>query len=78
LKIDIHQTTDEQGDIARLSKIISVLKDYPGRDEVRLNVINGGAPIPLRMPSIQTGYCPELKKRLTEIVGESGLKVETF
>jgi len=76
LLINIHQTKDEDGDIARLNKIMAILKTYSGRDEVRLNVVNGGAAIPMKLTNIQTGYCPELKQRLTELVGEAGLKVE--
>jgi len=76
LLINLQQTKDEDGDIARLGKIVAILKTYPGRDEVRLNVVNGGAAIPMKLPSVQTGYCPELKQRLVELVGEKGLKVE--
>jgi DNA polymerase-3 subunit alpha len=76
LLINLQQTKDEDGDIARLGKIVAILKTYPGRDEVRLNVVNGGAAIPMKLPNIQTGYCPELKQRLIEVVGEAGLKLE--
>jgi len=76
LIIDLHQTKDEQGDIDKLSRIVTILKEYKGKDEVLLNVINGGAPIPLKMPNLQAGYSPELKKRLVEITGEEGLKIE--
>lgn len=78
LTISIHQTKDEQGDIARLGKIVALLKEYQGKDEVRLNVLNGGAPVPLKMPNIQTSYSPELRKRLTGLIGEEDLKVENF
>jgi DNA polymerase III subunit alpha len=78
LMINIQQTKDEDGDINRLNKIVAILKTYSGRDEVRLNVINGGTPIPLKLTNIQTGYCPELRQRLAELVGEAGLKVETL
>jgi DNA polymerase III subunit alpha len=78
LTINIHQTDDKDGDITRFEKIVAALKDYPGRDEVRLNVVNNGASIPLKLPNVQTGYCPELKQRLTELLGEDGLKVEEF
>jgi DNA polymerase-3 subunit alpha len=77
LTINIQQTADADGDIARLSKIIAALKIYPGRDEVRLNILNGGDAIPLRLPNIFTGYCPELKQQLVELVGEGGFKVES-
>jgi DNA polymerase III alpha subunit len=76
LIINIHQTSDEQGDITRLNRIVALLKTYQGRDEVRLNVQNGGAAIPLRLPNILTGYCQELRSRLAELVGDEGLKVE--
>ncbi len=76
LIINLQQTDDESGDIARLGKIVSVLKSYDGRDEVQLNVINGSGAVPLKMPGLQTGYCPELEQRLVELVGEAGLKVE--
>jgi DNA polymerase-3 subunit alpha len=76
LLINIQQTKDADGDIARLNKIMAILKTYAGRDEVRLNVVNGGAAIPMKLPNIQTGYCLELKQRLIELVGEAGLKVE--
>jgi DNA polymerase-3 subunit alpha len=76
LTINIHQTSDEQGDITRLNRIVALLKTYQGRDEVRLNVQNGGAAVPLRLPNLLTGDCPELRTRLTELVGDEGLIVE--
>jgi DNA polymerase-3 subunit alpha len=78
LTIHINQTADAQGDISRLNQIIAALKAYTGHDEVRLKIINGGAAIPLKLPSIYTGYCPELKRHLIEIIGKDGLSVETI
>jgi DNA polymerase III subunit alpha len=75
LIINIHQTSDEAGDVARLDKIIELLKTYPGRDEVRLNILNGGDAIPLKLANISIGYCPELKQRLSDIIGPEGLSV---
>jgi len=77
LVINIKQTADADSDIARLNKIVTALKVYPGRDEVRLNILNGGEAIPLRLPNIFTDYCPELEKQLLELVGEEGLRVES-
>ncbi|MDD5338295.1 MAG: DNA polymerase III subunit alpha [Dehalococcoidales bacterium] len=75
LTINIHQTDDEAGDLERLGKIVNLLRSYNGRDEVRLNVINGGGAVPLKIPSLQTGYSQELEQRLVELVGEAGLQV---
>ncbi len=74
--INITQTTDEKGDLERFAKVIAALKSYPGRDEVQINVLNGGAPIPLKLPNVQTACGTELKKQLTALVGEDAFKVE--
>jgi DNA polymerase-3 subunit alpha len=75
LTIQLHQTPDEAGDVARLDKIVGILKDYPGRDEVCLNILNGGDAVPLRLTNISIGYCPELRQRLAELTGEDSLSV---
>ena len=55
---------------------MDVLKSYPGRDEVRLNIVNGGDAIPLKLPTIQTIYSLELEERIAELVGEGNCRVE--
>jgi DNA polymerase III subunit alpha len=76
LIINIKQTKDKEGDIALLGKIVAALKSNAGRDEVQINILNGSAPIPLKLPSVQTSYGPELKKQLTELVGVEGFRAE--
>jgi DNA polymerase-3 subunit alpha len=78
LIINIKQTRDADGDIARFNRIMDVLKSYPGRDEVRLNIVNGGDAIPLRLPNVQTVYSLELEERIAELVGEGNCRVETI
>jgi hypothetical protein len=77
LVINISQTSDEDGDIARLSRIRTALQVFPGKDEVQLNIVNGGEATNLRLP-IYTNYCPELKQHLVELVGEDGFRVEPY
>ena len=36
--INISQTEDKDRDITSLNKVISILKDYPGQDEVKLSI----------------------------------------
>jgi DNA polymerase-3 subunit alpha len=76
LIINITQTRDKDGDIALLGKIVVALKASPGRDEVQINVLNGGTAIPMKLPNVQTSYGPELKKQLTGLVGAEGFRVE--
>jgi DNA polymerase-3 subunit alpha len=78
LIFELKQTTDKDGDIILLNKIIDVLKEYPGTDEVRLNIVNGGDAIPLKLPNVKTLYGPELEKRLEEVVASGSYRVETI
>jgi DNA polymerase-3 subunit alpha len=77
LVINISQTSDEDGDIARLNRIMGVLRAFSGQDEVQLNITNGGEDTSLRLANIHANYCPELRQRLIELVGEEGFWVET-
>jgi len=74
--INIAQTADEEGDVARLHQIFDVLGDFPGEDEVRLRVTKGDEVTSLELPDMTTGYCPELKQRLVGLIGEEDLRVE--
>jgi DNA polymerase-3 subunit alpha len=76
LLINIAQTADEEGDVARLHRVFDVLGDFPGEDEVRLRVTRGDEVISLELPDTTTGYCPELQQRLTDLLGEGDLIVE--
>jgi DNA polymerase-3 subunit alpha len=78
LLINIAQTADEEGDVARLHQIFDVLGDFPGEDEVRLRVTKGDEVISLELPDTTTGYCPELQQRLAGLLGEENLRVEEF
>jgi len=77
LVISLTQTDDERSDIARLQKVVDILRDFPGQDEVKLCVTNGEKIVNLRLQSIYTKYCPALHQRLVELVGEEGLRLES-
>ncbi|MFC1860607.1 OB-fold nucleic acid binding domain-containing protein, partial [Chloroflexota bacterium] len=77
LVISITQTTDKDSDIAYLHKLIDALQEFPGQDEVNLCVTNEERIINLNLSSMHTDYSPELHKRLVELVGEGGIRVET-
>ena len=76
LVISITQTSDEDSDIAYLHKLIDTLKDFPGQDEVKLCLIDEERVVSLKLFNIYTNYCPELRQRLVEMVGEDGLRLE--
>jgi len=77
LVISITQTSDKDSDIAYLHKLIDTLRDFPGQDEVSLQVGSEGRVVNLKLSHITTNYCPELHQRLVALVGEDGLRLET-
>ncbi len=78
LIININQTADEAGDVARLRQLFDVLRDFPGEDEVCLSVTKDDEVISLELPGATTGYCPQLRQRLMSLLGEGELRVEEF
>ena len=76
LVISVTQTDDEESDIARLYQLISMVKEFPGKDEVSLSVNINGSITNLNLPDVTTNYCTELHKQLVALLGEEGLSLE--
>jgi len=73
--IDINQSGDAEKDIECLRKVMDVLKHYPGQDKVSLTVLGEDGMINLEMPKMTINYCPELAGELSNILGESNLRL---
>ena len=62
----------------RMKRIVRVMKSYPGRDKFGLMIFENGERISIEFPNDTTGYCPELMRRLKEMVGEDNIQVKTL
>jgi DNA polymerase-3 subunit alpha len=78
LIVIMHQSADANTDVAQLHRVMQVLRDYPGSDEVALSVSNGVTVFKLKMGQTRVGCCQELLRRVAEIVGEDGVRVENL
>jgi DNA polymerase-3 subunit alpha len=76
LVISVPQTSDKDGDIASLHELMATLNDFPGDDEVDLSIANEEKVIHLKLSNVCINYCPELRERLVELVGEDRLRLE--
>jgi len=76
LMISINQTSDRERDLSSLYRLLAVLKEFPGQDEVSLSIVNGGSITRLKVPDMYTSYCTELHQRLLELLGEENFRVE--
>jgi DNA polymerase-3 subunit alpha len=74
LVIVLEQTGDKSGDIASLHQVVALLRDFPGRDEVSLMIDNEKKLFKLGLPGIRIDNCPELHRRLAELVGKDRIK----
>ncbi|MCD6452738.1 MAG: DNA polymerase III subunit alpha [Dehalococcoidales bacterium] len=76
LIISITQTEDETSDIAYLEKIVGILEEFPGEDEVNLQITSETRVSTLRLANRSVNYCPQLSQQLIELVGEDGVRIE--
>jgi len=76
LIISLSQTSNEESDITYLQRLIDTLKEFNGEDKVSLRVTNEEKVINLKLSNMYTNYCPELRQRLVELVGEDGIRLE--
>ncbi len=76
LTINITQTDEAEKDVECLHKVMDILKNYPGQDEVSLAVVAEDGKTNLEIPQVTVNYCPELASELSNILGESNLRLE--
>ncbi len=76
LVISLTQTNNADSDIIRLHRLVDTLREFPGQDEVALCVKNEDRVDNLKLSGVTISYCPELRQRLVELVGEEGVMVE--
>ncbi len=73
--ISLSQTDDEKSDTDRLYKMVNILKEFPGEDEVVLLANEDGE---IRRLSLKTtGYCDQLHQRLAKVMGENSVRLES-
>lgn len=71
LRIVLDETDDPDGDEERLRTLMEAIRDYSGKDPVQLHIRQvDGAEVDMELPSAR--HCPELTRRLSEILGPWG------
>jgi hypothetical protein len=72
LKLRIRETADTEGDQDRLEGVRRLLLEYPGQDEVGLEVASNGQVVTLAWDVVKVGVCDELERGVRGIIGEAG------
>ena len=71
--MSIQETTEEQKDIELYNKALEIIKQYRGKDEVHLRIVNSEHITNMRINGLFTDVSPDLKKRLGQIVGPDNI-----
>ncbi len=73
LLVDLSQSSDKAGDVARLEELVAILKEFPGRDEVSLRVANESKVTHLSLSGLRVDSSPELRQKLAALLGEESV-----
>ena len=57
-------------------EVFDRLKQYEGKDRVKLAIPSHQGTVIVDFPNLHTAFCPMLKKKLVELVGEDGLAIQ--
>lgn len=76
ITVHLPRSDDDEADVAKLKDLIVRLQEFQGEDRVRIAIPNVHGTVIVDFPQVSTTFCPILKRRLIELVGEDGLTVQ--
>jgi DNA polymerase-3 subunit alpha len=77
VQVTLKRSGEQTEDVRVLRRVHDMLLGFSGHDHFVIRVVGGREkPIELTFPNDTTGYCPELARKLTTIVGEGAVRVE--
>ena len=76
LLVKMVESESPEEDALLLREAMRTLLEYPGTERVRLEVSANGRRVLMELPMITTGYCPELHRRIEELLGEGSVGPE--
>ena len=75
LLISFVESEDAEEDAHRLREALRTTLEYSGSDRVRLEISTNGKKVLMDLPTVTTSYCPELCRRLEELLGTGSVDV---
>jgi len=77
LTIRLKETDDTKSDVERLSNVLSILRDHPGKDQVVLVIVTmSGESHELEIPDMGVACGPELDRDLEGVLPDGSLAIE--
>jgi DNA polymerase-3 subunit alpha len=69
---------EEDRGMMRMKRVLGLLRSYPGNDKFGLMIFENGRRVDIEFPNDSTGYCPELMRRLKDMLGEDYIQIKVF
>jgi DNA polymerase-3 subunit alpha len=76
LTIIMRSTGDKARDVLRLRRIHGIITSYPGNDRFAFQVFERGKGYRLEFPNSYAGICPEMLKRISDLIGADSVHIE--
>jgi DNA polymerase-3 subunit alpha len=67
--LNLTDTGNPVEDTYLLKSAIQILMEFPGPDQVHVEIASNGKTVLIEMPIVSTRFCPELHERLTTLIG---------
>jgi DNA polymerase-3 subunit alpha len=74
----LRSTGDKTRDVLRLRRIHGIVTSFPGNDRFAFHLFERGRGYLLEFPNFTAGICPEMLERVTNLVGQDNVKVESI
>jgi DNA polymerase-3 subunit alpha len=76
IKVILRSDGQKEREVLRLKAVVGTLRSCPGRDRFAMLVFEKGSYFLVEFPNDTTGFSPDLRQRLVNLVGEENLQVE--
>ena len=70
------ETSDGEEDAHLLREAVRLVLEYQGTDRVNLEIATNGKRVLMDLPMLSTGYCPELHRRVEELLGPGSVRLD--
>ena len=70
------ETSDSEEDAHVLREAVRLVLEYPGTDRLNLEIATNGKRVLMDLPMVTTAYCPELHRRIEELLGPGSVRLD--
>ena len=75
--LHISESEDPGRDRRLIREAVQIILEYPGQDQVNLEINTGASRVLMEIPNIRTGYCPALDQQFRELLGQESITLES-